>query len=268
MKRVLIASAAAVALSASSAFAADMGAPAPYYKAPPPPPPVYSWTGFYIDAGVGYGMWNQDQHEFTTATGAATTASTTDGGRGWLGRFGGGADYQIGSSWVIGAFAEYDVQDIKGTISGLGVDAAGGGTALAFGNEKETGTWYAGGRLGYLITPGLLGYVDGGYTQTRFDSITLMPATATAFAGPRGLPANTYDGWFLGGGYEYALNFSWLPFHGLFWRTEYRYSEYDSDNLQLQNLATGLPGTATINSRPEVQTITSSLVWRFNWQGH
>lgn len=258
---VLITVSAALLAAPLAASAADMGIP---YKAPPPPPRA-TWTGCYVDAGVGYGLWNQDLNEYVAATGAATTASTTDGGRGYLGRFGGGCDYQIGSSWVVGAFADYDIQSIKGTISGIGVaGATPGTTALVYGNEKETDAWYVGPRLGFLVTPGLLAYTDGGYTESRFGSINLVQASFAVPAGARSIPANTYHGWFLGGGYEYALNFSWLPIHGLFWKTEYRYAQYSSANLPIL-LATGAAGPDAINSKKEVQTITSSLVWRFNW---
>jgi outer membrane immunogenic protein len=266
MKRVLVASLAAVALSASSAFAADLPpASAPYYKAPPPPP-TYSWTGCYIDGGAGYGLWNQD-HNVTFAPGATAPSNvqTTDGGRGWLGRFGGGCDYQLGgnlSNWVVGAFADYDVMDLTGTIS-LNEVTVPAGVPLAA-NEKERGAWYAGGRLGYLITPTVMGFVSGGWTETRFDSLNEY-LTTTGAANPFSYGAQTYNGWFLGGGYEYALNFSWLPIHGLFWKTEYRYAQYDNENLSEIAAATGAPDGNVLHSKMDVQTITSSLVWRFNW---
>jgi outer membrane immunogenic protein len=265
MKRILIASAATLALSAGSAFAADMGAPAPYYKAPPPPP-AYTWTGCYVDAGAGYGLWNQDHSvAFGAAQGGGSTVQTTDGGRGWLGRFGGGCDYQLSgglSSWVVGAFADYDVMDLTGTISLNEVSAVTGSPLAA--NENEQGAWYAGGRLGYLITPTVMGFVSGGWTETKFGSLTEYQTFGGAAAG-FGYPSHIYGGWFLGGGYEYALNFSWLPIRGLFWKTEYRYSDYDAASLSEITLATGAPDGNILRSRPEVQTITSSLVWRFNW---
>jgi outer membrane immunogenic protein len=256
---ILGVSAMLLAAPLGAASAADMSIP---YKAPPPPA-SFSWTGCYIDGGIGYGLWNQDHNQYVTATGAGLTANTTDGGRGYLGRIGGGCDYQVGSSWVIGAFADYDIQDIKGTLSGIGVTGAvAGTTALVYGNEKETDAWYVGPRLGFLVTPGLLAYTDGGYTESRFGSINLIQEGTSVPAGARSIAAHTYNGWFLGGGYEYALNF--LPIHGLFWRTEYRYSQYSSANLPIL-LASGAAGPDAINSKKEVQTITSSLVWRFNW---
>lgn len=250
MKRVLVASLAAVALSASSAFAADMGAPAPYYKAPPPAP-TYSWTGCYIDGGAGYGMSNTDE----TLTGPGfSTASVTNGGRGWLGRVGVGCDYQLGgglSNWVIGAFGDYDFENIHGQN-----DLA---SFLATGNEKQNDAWAAGGRLGYLITPRLLTYFDGGYTEAHVNGVSFT--STIGVPGVLTTPSHTYNGWFLGGGTEYGLDFSWLPIHGLFWRNEYRYSQYDGASLPVGGAVAG----TTLNEKKFEQTITSSLVWRFNW---
>ena len=72
------------------------------------------------------------------------------------------------------------------------------------------------------------------------------------------------DGWFMGGGYEYNLN--WMPFPGLFWKTEYRFADYDKDSLALTVYGTGAATTRTIDSAKHVQTIRSELVWRFNWR--
>jgi outer membrane immunogenic protein len=253
MKKLLIASIATVALSASSAFAADMGTP--YYKAPPPP--AVSWTGCYINGGVGYGMSNLDQsNNVITPPGSVPASATyTDGGRGWLGRLGAGCDYQIPSSnFVLGAFGDYDFMNIHGNFSP--------GDFASAGNLKESDAWSVGGRIGYLITPSLLTYWDGGYTQAHFDQGFFGPLAAGGLSVT--IPAHTYNGWFLGGGTEYALDFSWLPIHGLFWRNEYRFSEYQSADLPV-TFATGAATGNGENIHPYVQTITSSLVWRFNW---
>src|SRR4029077_14238805 len=46
-------------LIAGGAMAADMAVKAPIMRAPLP---AFSWTGCYLDAGVGYGIWNQDHN--------------------------------------------------------------------------------------------------------------------------------------------------------------------------------------------------------------
>ena len=71
----------------------------------------------------------------------------------------------------------------------------------------------------------------------------------------------TYKGWFLGAGDEYALNF--LP--GLFWKTEYRFSEFDRGTNALRIIATGLPEGDSLDSKKFVHTVRSELVYRFNW---
>ncbi len=269
MKKLLLSSlTGAVLAMGSSAFAADLYAPAPVYKAPPPPPPAVSWTGCYVDGGVGYGMYNQDTFAETSPPTVPPLvpvgAPVTNGGRGWLGRLGGGCDYQFGAgglgNFVIGAFADYDFMSLSGTFG----DPAGPVT----GGENERGAWYAGGRLGYLVTPSLLTYVDGGYTQTRFSSINLLTALAPPVPTGLGLASSTYDGWFIGGGTEYALNMSWIPIHGLFWRTEYRFAEYQSADVPIFiAVPPGGPFGIAEHVSPYVQTVTSGLVWRFNFGG-
>jgi outer membrane immunogenic protein len=247
----LLASIAGLALLSASAFAADM-APAPVYKAPPPPAPAANWTGCSINGGYGYGMYSADATVETFPGLAPLAPSETAGGRGWLGRVGGGCDYQFGvnglGNWVVGVLADYDVMDIHGNLEPPALVVAG--------EEKETSAWYAGGRIGYLVTPDLLTYFDGGYTQTHFDGVNL---TTVAGATPLTLGSHTYSGYFLGGGLEYALNFTWLPVHGLFWRNEYRVANYSSTDLPMP----GVPPGLGLHITPYTQTVVSSLVWRF-----
>lgn len=255
MKKLILAATGLMALG-GSAFAADMAAPV--YKAPPPPAPVYSWSGCYIDGGVGYGMWDAD-HFGTTAAGPFDLSSTS-GGRGWLGRAGAGCDYQVAPKWVIGAFGDYDFMNIHGNA----VDPAG---VFPFGvqaTEKENWAWAAGARLGYELAPGVLTYVDGGYTETHFQQAALI-TTVGGVATGLSLAGQTYNGWFLGSGFETSLA-SWLPGlpNGLFLRTEYRFSSFGAKNDPV--IATPVipaPGSAE-NIHPYVQTVTTSLVWRFN----
>jgi outer membrane immunogenic protein len=279
MTRFFLATAAGLALLSGTALAADLP-PAPMpYKAPAVVAPAYTWTGCYLDAGYGYGLWNQDHYVFNTGTGVVDTPKTTDGGRGWLGRFGVGCDYQFSvgglGSFVVGALADYDIMSLKGTSN---VDFTNTPTPLfgLAGTEKETRAWYVGPRIGYLVTPNLLTYFDGGYTATRFSQVNYINTGTAAFLGfPTGsatgafLPAHTYNGWFLGAGTEYALNFSWLPIHGLFWRNEVRYASYRSANIATfcGGGQCGAPGPdgASVNAKKYNQTATSSLVWRFSY---
>jgi outer membrane immunogenic protein len=260
MKKLLTASVLVIG-TACSAFAADLRPP---LKAAPPPAPVAlapSWTGCYVDGGGGYGLWNIDHFaESTTLTTLSST--TTSGGRGALGTVGGGCDYQFSpatgwGNWVVGVFADYEFMDLhrnfQGSFGSFG------------GEEKESSAWAVGGRIGYLVTPNVFTYFNGGYTQTRFDQINFaftFTGTPTAIIG-----AHDYHGWFLGGGTEISLaGFFGMPLPaGLFLRSEYRFSTFNSANLPIILTSGALFGFE--NTKPYVQTITTALVYRFNWWG-
>jgi outer membrane immunogenic protein len=248
MKRILFSAATVVAMAGTPALAADMRAPA--LKAPPMGP-VMNWTGCYLSGGGGYGMWNQDVTSL--ASNVRTDNDVTNGGRGWFGTVGGGCDLQVSGSWVVGILADYDFSDIDGNAS---VPLSG----VAYsGNEKMRSAWSVGGRIGYLITPSVLTYFSGGFTEARFGAVNLTITNGTTPAYTIG--SHSYSGWFLGGGYEY--NLGWLP--GLFWKTEYRFAQYETDNLPLTVYGTGAATTLSVDSRKYSQTIRSQLVWRFNW---
>jgi outer membrane immunogenic protein len=132
MKKLLLASVAAVALAAAgSADAADLGT-RPVYKAPPiaAPVPVFSWTGCYIGAHIG-GGWGRKEFS-DPADPNIPSSSTTTGATlffvGWLspgslqvdpsGVLGGGqvgCDYQFAPNWVVGIEGEGSGADIRGS---------------------------------------------------------------------------------------------------------------------------------------------------------
>jgi len=239
----------------TAAMAADLP-----MKAPPAPAPVYNWTGCYFGGGGGYGMWNQDITSLETISPVfAASVTTTGGGRGGVGTVQVGCDYQFsGSNWVIGAFANGDVGGINGTVSIPGFDVVT--------REHQKWSWAVGGRLGYAVMPNFLVYVSGGYTEAHFNASEV----AEAFDGdPLGfhVPSHTYTGWFIGTGYEYGLQqfVQWWP--GLFWKTEYRWSEFRSTTLPFVDDVSGFVFNDGIHSRKVEQAIRSELVWRFNWGG-
>jgi outer membrane immunogenic protein len=264
MKKVIVALVAAAAFT-GPALAADMAAKAPMRAAPVAYAP--SWTGCYVGGGGGYGMFTQENVTYLPTVPRTDLTSQWDtGGRGWFGTVQGGCDYQFsaGLPWnlVIGAFADYDFADIKGEPtnpwSGLG------------GREKLSSQWAVGGRVGATITPSLLVYFVGGYTEAKFDRLDLFAKTINNIAGlPIGadagvyVPGQTYKGWFLGAGDEYAL--SVLP--GLFWKTEYRFSDLDRATTRSYFTATNAWTGVNEDQKNYVHTVRSELVYRFNWGG-
>jgi len=252
MKKLALQVAAISLAFAGTAAAADLRRPAPVKAPAPVPVAVYNWTGCYVGAGGGYGMFSQES-QYVSA-GVPFGISNDNSGRGWFGTVQVGCDYQIGSNFVIGAFADYDFSGIKGDMS---VPVQGW-----VGGEKLKNSWAAGGRVGWLPFQQLLVFVSGGYTQARFDQVDFRVA-ATGAASGFSLAKNTYDGWFIGSGYEYGIN--WLPVQGLFWKTEYRFADYGSERVQVITTAGGVATADSIDSRKYVHTVRSELVWRFNF---
>jgi outer membrane immunogenic protein len=236
MKKLLLATAAAATLLvANLANAADMAVRA---AAPPPAAaPVYSWTGLYLGAGWGYGMYNLDTQASSVI--APFGVTQTLGGRGWLGTATVGGDYQVNSWLLIGAFGDYDWANIKQN-----------GQNPVLGAIKENTAWTVGGRAGYVVTPAFMTYINGGFTQAHF----------SASAGI--IPSHTYSGWFLGSGVETRLSgllAGWLGLGpGWFWRTEYRFSDFQSTSFSNVPLL-----TASVH--PYVQTVRTEITYKFNW---
>lgn len=255
MKKFLFAGAALLGLI-GAANAADLPV---RVQAPPPAAPAvvpYTWTGFYVGAGWGYGVW--DMNSSVVPTGGVIQGTTNNGGRGWLGMADVGYDYQFaigGWNLVAGVFGDYDFGNMTGTAN-FTAAPAGGFTTLT-GVEKEKSFWDAGGRIGWLITPDILSYFSGGYSSAHFNGMTLQP-----FAGPMSTSSHNYSGWFTGAGIETKI--AAVP--GLYFNTEYRFTSYSSATLPVTGSAVAIGTPVSLKLQPSQQTVMSGLHYKFNWQ--
>src|SRR4029077_12032701 len=154
MKKVLLALAAVGALT-TAASAADLAAK-PYVKAPVAVAPAYNWTGFYIFGGGGGGIWAADQSVQETGANIPLSIDQRQGGSGWFGTVGIGYDWQFNGPWVAGVFADGQFGSIRGTLQDP-IDQVTG-------TIKMQDAWAAGVRVGYLVAPNVLSYVNGGYS--------------------------------------------------------------------------------------------------------
>jgi outer membrane immunogenic protein len=259
MKKLVLALT-AVAAFTGSAMAADL--PARYTKAPPPLLPVYNWTGFYIFGGAGGGLWNADSNvETFPGVAVPLTRDQRVGGSGWFGTVGIGYDWQFGGKWVAGVFGDGQFGDIRGSLTDTfaGVE----------GREKLRTSYAAGVRVGYLVAPQVLSYVNGGYSGSEWSGAGL--STLAAGGGPDVATTDSFrrDGWFVGGGVENNLDIFGISAPGWFMKTEYRSAFYDRISLPetfTPAFGGGFTGNA-VTFKPWVQTISTSLVYRFNWGG-
>ena len=118
--------------------------------------------------------------------------------------------------------------------------------------------------MGYLVAPNVLSYVNAGYTGSHWSGSSL----AAGFGGPFITTTGSFNrsGWFVGGGVENNLNIFGISSPGWFMKTEYRAAYYDTKTLNELTPANTLAGR-DIAFKPFVQTISTSLVYRFNWGG-
>ncbi|KJC56348.1 membrane protein [Bradyrhizobium sp. LTSPM299] len=253
MKKLVLALT-AVATFTGSALAADLSA-APSYAKAPPVVALPSWTGFYIFGGGGGGIWDANTGLTENATGGCILCvNNKQGGDGWFGSVGAGYDWQVNSSWIIGILVDGQFGSIKGSIS----------EGILVGNEKVKESWAAGARVGYLVGPNVLSYVNAGYTGSKWDGTTLL----SGFTGnPSGFHTGgfTAEGWFIGGGVENNLNIFGITAPGWFMKTEYRAAYYGNKSLNALVDGTNVPAGLSVNFNDSlVQTVSTSLVYRFN----
>jgi outer membrane immunogenic protein len=257
MKKLVLALT-AVAAFTGSAVAADL--PARYSKAPPPMAPVYNWTGFYIFGGGGGGLWSADSNVRTFPGTVPLTRDQRLGGDGWFGTVGVGYDWQFNGPWVAGIFADGQFGDIRGSLSDPNF--------FIEGREKLRTSYAAGVRVGYLVAPNVLSYVNAGYSGSEWSGTSLSSLAPGGGPTVATTPSFRRDGWFIGGGVENSLNIFGITAPGWFMKTEYRSAFYERIALP-ETLTPAFGGltTTAVTFKPWVQTISTSLVYRFNWGG-
>jgi outer membrane immunogenic protein len=255
MKKLILALAAIAAFS-GSALAADLPARAPMYQ---PPAPAYNWTGFYFFGGAGGGVWDANTQAVSTVTGICQTCVIQkQGGDGWFGTVGAGYDWQFGGDWVAGIFADGQFGSLKGTIQ----DQVNQTTGFI----KNEDNWAVGVRLGYLVAPTVYSYVNGGYSGANWNGTGLVSSFTGAASGVH-TNSFTQNGWFIGGGVENKLALFGFLGPNWFMKTEYRAAYYNSRTINELVDGTGALAPNSITFKPLVQTISTSLVYRFNWGG-
>jgi outer membrane immunogenic protein len=264
LRRILLASAGAMALAA----VAQAAEPLP---PPPPPPPPPQWTGFYLGINAG-GTWssrnNIDTFNFIV-TELGTFEPLTDTSRllattrvpvsfsGFIGGGQWGYNYQW-NNWVFGV--EGDFQGIASsnrrrtvfsTATAFGVNAIGNLAVDQLLSADRRVDWLGTDRvrIGFLIWPTFLVYGTGGlaYGHTEAgvfiaQSLGLEPVTASTIA--FGRFNQTLAGWTAGGGVEWLF----LPNWSL--KVEYLYYDLGGTTFGLSPLThsvAGVPVTVTDN---------------------
>jgi outer membrane immunogenic protein len=223
MKRFLLATVALAALSAPAA-AADL---ATKYPVKAVAVPVFSWTGFYIGANVGYGgdSFNYSVNDtlgFVSGTPGLELANLGLNSSGFF--VGGqiGYNYQFANNVVLGIETDLQWSDISGKVDASIV----GLPVLSFGSSVDYfGTIRA--RLGYAIDR-FLPYITGGVAYGK-------TGTNLNFLGvPVFSDSSTSWGWTLGAGGEFAITNHWT------FKAEYLYVDLGNSDVDATVVAPGV----------------------------
>ena len=252
MKKLFLATTAFVVLAAASAGAADMYA-RPAYTPPPAPAPVYTWTGMYWGANVGY-SWGQSKNDRTgSLIGLNATVTESQDVDGAIGGVQTGYNYQFGT-WVFGLETDIQASGQKGgsTIPLLALAPS----ALTTDHKLQ---WFGTTRprLGFLATPNLLLYGTAGvaYGQTKDNyTVNTVGVGTAATASINDVRA----GWTAGGGIEGAFGGGWSA------KVEYLYIDLG----KLEQTVTIPPAAlaATFNSRLTDNIVRVGL--NYKWGGY
>lgn len=245
----------------SAAVAADLPsrkvAPAPLYAAP-----VFTWTGFYIglNAGGVIGKTTGAPDAITANILFAAPALPTINSEkfGFLGGGQIGFNYQMGGI-VVGLEADIDLTTVKDSRN-VFVPTGIPGFAV-IGNTQAKLDYLATirGRLGYTLTPNLLGYVTGGLALgggSVSAAATLSPFGFPTWAGSA---SSSRIGWTIGGGAEYALNASFSV------KGEYLY--YNLGSTKLLAVDPLLPSAVSYNVKRDGHVFRLGVNYRFGGVG-
>ncbi len=244
-------------LPLAAAQAADMGYTPPPYTPPPMVELVPCWTGFYVGLGGGVSSFNNNLSAQPgpglagdpSAVGVAASFDGVGGTGGFL-ELNAGADYQINSWLVAGAFFDYDFEGGRGDLN-INVPGAPLQANAKINIENK---WSIGGRLGYLASPGTLLFVSGGFSQLNTSDLKL----SAVGAGTAAVTVPTFSGGFVGAGAETKLT------EHISIRGEYRWTDFGSGNLGLPTInGTNLNEFISARASPTMQDGRVSLNYRF-----
>ena len=231
MRKIVLA-AAAVAVSSTFAFAADVPTKMPV-KAAPVAVPVDNWTGCYIGANTGYAWANKNLTE-TEDNGPITplyVGSATPSGWAYGGQI--GCDYQINNNWVVGIRGMWDGSNISGSNQWL-PSTFNGLTPVNYSYYNINWFGTVVGKVGYLLNPALELYGLGGVAWVRDNQFwTNTDLTPAEFA--NGYQTRT--------GYDVGVGIDWMFAHN--WDL---FVEYDHMGFGTQFMS--IPGIGTYSGEP------------------
>lgn len=220
IKRIAGLAAVVIVGLASSAFAADLPRPAPFYTAPAYVAPATDWSGFYAGLSVGYD-WAKYSNTSESYFFGNTEQSAAGKGLMWGGQVGYLRQYLSGI--VFGLESDLYLGGAKGTHVTDNCPGCGPYYSSVTTDKLQKDLWGSTRAVLGYSWKGLMPYVTGGVAYAR---ATDTSTTNSSWFGMANNPYVTKStaaglGWTLGGGIGYKLSSSWSA------RAQYLYTKYD-----------------------------------------
>jgi outer membrane immunogenic protein len=204
--------------STGLALSADLPAKSPAMTSARVVANVPHWTGIYIGAHVGWAWVEEERTEIFDPSGGFPAGFRFCCDRdGVIGGAQAGLNWQTGN-WVWGIEGDWSWTGSRKEV--VSVSTINGETRNSFAKDKWHAT--AAARLGHTFGNWLV-YVKGGagfLNADRGATLTNVPATGTVVVGTRN---DTFAGWLVGGGLEYALGTNWSA------KAELSYTDFGSN---------------------------------------
>jgi outer membrane immunogenic protein len=194
MKKTLLASIAVAAFFSAPALAAD-------YPMKAPPADVFNWSGWYIGGNAGW-QHSEDKWAFDPPVVGGVNQTYTVKGDHAI--FGGQLGFNVqAGNWLWGV-------ELAGSGNGEWSTRSQYGINPAFDSQtRVTNIWTLGPRLGFVNGQSMI-YGTGGFAAAEVSSQAVLAGTNMSAGGAFATNMKWVNGWFIGGGVEYALTHHWI----------------------------------------------------------
>ncbi len=240
IRRVILASAAVIALHAAASAAEIYPAGPGSYK--DVAAPYTNWTGAYIGAEGGYGWGTTSSNVFTTSP-SAFEGHTSENNEGGLGGFVLGYNWMATPNWLVGVEADATAGGVDANstacVNPSGVCAQTTSSIIALATIR--------GRAGF-VWDNVLIYGTGGVAFVE-SNVTRNNITA----GASGQSDDGAVGWAAGGGIEYAIR------PNLTFKIEYLFVDY---NVSHDFTPTGLDERT--NNETQIDIVRAGIAYHVN----
>ncbi len=205
------------------------------------------WSGFHFGAGLGLVAYQRELDIKGTSPGHVGdefVMSGLGGGNSVI-HVAGGYDFRLAPRVIAGVVVSADL-----AAGSHALTLAGGGESLRLDLLNQKYSLSIGGRLGYLFSPTLLGFVTGGYALAQFDDATLQVSGTDVFR----FPFPRLSGGFVGIGFEKQLS------ENISLTSQYVYTKYQGHKVDGFAILGG--DEARVSFDPSSHAVKATLNYR------